>query len=190
MAACASLDPVRWYAVLFYLWLLVSVVILVRRRLGRAADRAEHLDDAPPPPPDRSLAERPWPRPDEAAAPAVPHVARPATSDAPLPRLLEGIHLPADLAPLTHLGPAPPGDRLVLVTRSAPPEVVASALADELERLGYAVASLTDTVAVARGERGAVEVEVHADAATAELDGARRFPTADDDAVVVELRPV
>lgn len=180
----------RWYAVLFYLWLLVSVVVLVRRRLGRAADRADHLDDLSPPRPDHSLAERPWPRPGEAGPPTVPHVERPVSTDTPLPRLLEGIRLPADLAPLTHLGPAPAGERLVLVTRSAPAAVVAAALADELERLGYEVASLTDTVAVARGERGAVEVEVHPDGATAELDGVRRFPTADEGSVVVELRAV
>ncbi|HSL59997.1 MAG TPA: hypothetical protein VK866_19280 [Acidimicrobiales bacterium] len=179
----------QWYVVLFYLWLLVSVVILVRRSLGRAAGRAERQRLEPEAPLPSPVAHE-WPRPDAVLAAPTPTVARPPSAPTSLAELLAGIHLPADLAPLTHLGAIPDDGRLVLITASAPAEVVARELADELERLGFAVASLTETVAVARAERGAVEIEVHPDPATATVDGARRFPTAEPGTVVVELRPV
>lgn len=104
-----------------------------------------------------------------------------------LAEALEGITLPCDLAPLIGSGEF---DRrsLVLVTSGMPDEVVGTALADEMERLGYTLQPLTERSILATSDRASVEVAVYADAETVDESGSRRFPTAPPNSIVVDLR--
>ncbi len=83
--------------------------------------------------------------------------------------LLAGVRLPCELLPVDTISgdtdaDADPdvADRAVtLVTMTAPPDVVGVALADELERLGYEIFSLSDSEAVAkRGESDVLSLAI------------------------------
>lgn len=178
----------EWYAVLFWIWLVVSVVILVLRRMGVVGgdrttssepERADPLARTwAPPPPDPDA-------PVVAASPApAPAVAAPTLAD-----LLAGITLPHELVPLTQsAATADPANHLVVSTTRASAEAVTAGLAEELEGLGYTVSTTGPRTILAEGPRGQVAAEIHADGATVMEGGARRFPTAESGAVVVELR--
>ncbi len=64
--------------------------------------------------------------------------------------LLVGIRLPCDLMPVDDIDPDIAEVAVTLVTMTSPPETVGVMLADELERLGYAIFSLSDSEAVAK----------------------------------------
>jgi len=210
----------RPYVALFYLWLAVSIVILVYRRVRPKADAGPEaspssgvpsLADILPPPDlgpqpigavDVDVDHRSGPPPadagDVAAPPAssvpltrpdasLPRPGVPPAGRASLPELLGGIAMPADLAPLTHLGPASL-DHLVLVTTTAPLDTVTRGLDEELTRLGYGVAWSGWGLGRATGPRGVVELAVH-DGGAVSPEGTVRFPTAPPGSVVVELRP-
>lgn len=178
----------EWYAILFWIWFAVSVVILVLRRLkviGAGRDPAEEPEAVAPL--DRTWAPPP-PDPDAPLAPVTAGSGPVIGARPTLAELLAGITLPHELVPLTQSLGTDPATELVVSTRSASAEVVGTGLADELERLGYAVAPTGERTAIAEGARGRVELEVHADGATVFDGGARRFPTADAGSVVVVLR--
>ena len=191
-------------AVLFWLWVLVSVVVLVRRRavnrIARRQDAAEAETDAvtaeaidapvdePAPEPVAAMAVTPAPAPPSAPAPAPivePVVERPAPRSAPAAGIadaLVGIKMPCDLVPLVFDRLAT--DRITLSTVGHPAEVVGSALADEVERLGYVVRPISDREVIAT--RGATELKL-----TIERPGPDgrhlHHPQARDDSVVVEI---
>lgn len=107
---------------------------------------------------------------------------------ATLPDLLAGVTLPHELVPLTQVGVAVDiATHVVVSTRKAAYEVVASGLTAELDRLGYEVERASMTELIARGERGTVRVVIHPDGANVHDAGIRRFPTVEDHTVVVEL---
>lgn len=192
----------RWYAVLFWIWVAVSLGIFLYRRVtgvGRSDDAATEDPVSPldrewaPPPPDPEGLGDDGPT---VGAPIVADVSTPssppqspATGTRSLVDLLEGIRLPHDLVPLTQSAPSSgPITSLVAGTTTATAEEVGTALADELERLGYSVTTTGDQTALAEGPRGAVEIEIHPDAAHAYDGGNPRFPTASSGSVVVEMR--
>lgn len=186
-------------AVLFWVWLLVSVVILVRRRAGRAGAGAQGAPDpegaevtdeessalvpATVGPVDVSA-------PDPAPAPGfdlpvAPILERPAPRSAPAAGIadaLVGIRMPCDLVPLVLDRLA--NDRVTLSTTGHPAEEVGPALADEVERLGYVVRPLSDREVIAT--RGATELRLTI--TPPQADG-RHFdhPSAREDSVVVEI---
>lgn len=203
----------RWYAILFWIWVVVSLGILVWRRVnGSGEDDGDVLVEEPssaltkqwaPPPPD----------PEAPAAPGAPFESDPSTDDQRTPpagpppppasdpspppsrvgttlaELLSGITLPHGLVPLTQSLPASgPATSIVVATESAGPEQVATALADEIEGLGYTVRTTGEHTALAEGPRGAVEIEIHPHAGASAEGGSLRFPTAGANSVVVELR--
>ena len=209
----------RWYAVLFWIWVAASLSIFLWRRLNRSGRGDEPTTpvepsspltkqwappprdpDAPPVP--TSTASVPAgtasesasarPTPDEDIAPtAAAAPQRPAVGGTPptLVELLEGITLPHGLVPLTQAMPsAGPITTLVAATDTASAEQVGTALADELERLGYEVATTGTQTAVADGPRGTIDIEVHPHAGSVTDGGSLRFPTAAPGSVVVELR--
>lgn len=205
----------RWYAVLFWIWVVASLAIFVWRRLNRPRDDTPALDPeptespltkqwAPPPPdPDAPVADvvatpgDPSPDPGPAAPPPgggsptarAPSAGASSTGAPSLAELLQGISLPHDLVPLTQALPASgPVTSLVAATSTASPEQVGAALADEIERLGYVVSTTGAQTAMAEGPRGAIEIEVHPNASTATDGGQLKFPTAPAGSVVVELR--
>jgi hypothetical protein len=120
----------------------------------------------------------------ESPGPTAPAGARRAT----LPELLAGITLPHELVPLTQSDVAIDlSSHIVVHTRKASAEAVTSAMCAELEKLRYDVERESMLKVRATGDRGTVLVEVHPDGASV-LDGTiRRFPTAIEGSVVVEL---
>jgi hypothetical protein len=191
----------RWYAILFWLWVLISLAILVLRRLN-GSRRDDEAPEAPssaltkewaPPPADPSVP-TPEAGPTAAPDPVSNDVPRPVPASAPrsapmsIVGLLEGISLPHGLVPLTQSSASGLGSTLVACTDTASPEDVGTALADELERLGYSITTTGDQTALADGPRGTIEIEIHPSSSTAVDGGTLRFPTAPPGSVVVEMR--
>jgi hypothetical protein len=213
-------------AVLFWAWLLVSVVIIVRRRVTKRAAARTDVDQERGAPADLDVADAAEPAPDAApiealahatasadpAAPFMPSVPTSAidagasmaptpspgfdvpeagATDRPVPRsapaagvadALAGIQMPCDLVPLVLDRLA--SDRITLSTTGYPAEAVGTALADEVERLGYALRPMSDHELLAtRGSTG-LRLTIR----PPDVDG-RHFehPTAREDSVVVEI---
>jgi len=126
----------------------------------------------------------PAPRASDESGPALVGSAPRAT----LPELLAGITLPHELVPLTQGDVAVDlATHVVVTTDKASAEQVTGSMCSELEKLGYDIDRQSMLTLRATGPRGAVRVEVHPDGA-AVLDGSlRRFPTAREGSVVVEL---
>lgn len=200
--------------VLFYLWVAVSVVILVYRFVGRRRTRgpkpvraadvrptvappAPTLPSAPPataPPPERAA-----PPPAAATPPAAPvspttpstttaagGIGRPSSS---LMEALAGITLPCDLLPMTTVEGRTLGPReLLLVTSGHTGAEVGRALGAAVAELGYAVTPLGSSRALAARGPDQITITIH-DRPDTILAGRRQaFPTAGADSVVVELR--
>ncbi len=155
-----------------------------REPVAAAVATAAATSTAPPPAPPSPVGALADPAPSAAAA---VRLGVPISTVDSLAEALEGIVLPCDLAPLIGSGEF---DRrsLVLVTSGMPDEVVGTALADEMERLGYALEPLSERSILATNERASVEIAVCGDAETVDDAGTRRFPTAPPNAIVVELR--
>ncbi|MCU0272854.1 MAG: hypothetical protein MUE34_06460 [Acidimicrobiales bacterium] len=202
-----------WYGILFWVWLVVSTAIFVRRRLRAATLRRQAraaalapvvaAASAPIPAPPASAA----PPPAAAAAPAAsdPAVSAPAASapaaSAPAPSvssglptiaeirsmqqqtvltMLGGVQFPCDLYPVVaETGDLTVARRVVAATTGYGAAEVATALADELERLGFEVRGVSSHQAIATGPRGALHLTVHAANAP--------FASVPDHAVVVEI---
>ncbi|HEX7096705.1 MAG TPA: hypothetical protein VF183_12545 [Acidimicrobiales bacterium] len=188
--------------VLFWCWVGVSVVILLRRAIRKTIGR--HASTQPPEtspltwPPLHEIGTVPasndshdTPQPDHepatttstsSTATAV-DTARRATT---LPAALEGIRLPCDLAPLTSAA-VDFQTRAVFTTGGYPAEVVAPALADELERIGMTFHAVTDNTAIA--ERDGTRVRVSVRSVGASVNGVTDlvYPTAPENSVIVEL---
>jgi hypothetical protein len=203
-----SMPPVL--AVLFWIWVLVAVVVLVRRRITRrnaplVADElvATEVADVAPVEPPREPQEASTPEPAMAASaptpvapppvppPAYEHAAAPVLDDRPSTReapaagiadALVGIRMPCDLVPLVFDRLAT--DKITLSTTGYPAEIVGRSLADEVERLGYVVRPLSEREVIAT--RGVTELRMMIKAPGA--DGRHHdHPNARDDSVVVEM---
>jgi hypothetical protein len=213
-------------AVLFWAWLLVSVVVIVHRRAtkraaartdeGQQHEPAADLDvtDVAEPAPDAAPSEAPVhasvgagptvpflpttptpPRPVEAAtapgpppgfeAPVAPTLDGSAHRSAPAAGVadaLMGIRMPCDLVPLVFDRLS--NGRITLSTTGHAAEEVGTALADEVERLGYVLRPMSDhEVLATRGGTG-LRLTIR----PPDADG-RHFehPTAREDSVVVEI---
>jgi hypothetical protein len=113
-----------------------------------------------------------------------PSVERPARSApaAGIADALVGIRMPCDLVPLVvdRLS----DKRITLSTTGHPAEVVGTALADEVERLGYVLRPVSDTEVIAT--RGTTELRLSIEAPG--MDGRHLdHPNARDDAVIVNV---
>lgn len=102
--------------------------------------------------------------------------------------LLDGMDMPCDLVPLitTDLMPSP--SHVVFVTTGHLPATVGAAIGDELERLGFALRSESDTEVRATRDGDQLRVTLYEDAKAAELDGTPRFPSVPGGSVAVEFR--
>lgn len=100
---------------------------------------------------------------------------------------LTGLRLPDDLVPL--VGDARHADphHVTFISSAESAAVIGRHLGDELERLGFAVRSESDVVAVATKGSVTLRVTLHPNAGTERLDGAARYPTAGPASVVVEF---
>ncbi|NIR42306.1 MAG: hypothetical protein GWN79_29445 [Actinobacteria bacterium] len=188
---------------LFYVWVFGALGVLVHRRVTTgtfrpsAGDGTERgsttpvtVDHAVAPPlrgdgaPDGSAASG------AAATVTDPPTSELAVEDRPatLAEAVDGISMPCGLVPVG-------GDRLdprhvAFSTTGHEPATVGTAMADELERLGYAITPLDDRSV--RAERPGVELEVKI--WSARLDSgevmAERFPSVGSHALVVDLRVI
>jgi hypothetical protein len=200
------------FAILFWLWLVVSTTIFVKRRIG--GRRARSTSDAvkPAPHPKTQPAGLETPPPDEVAPPATVDVdvkesalasvpaERPPADRPPIDAIkpstrptlgiadaLSGITMPCDLAPLTigvsDLDP----DRVDLATSSAGIGDVADGLTSELDRLGYAVSDLGAGEFLANRDGTVVRMKIHDRPALSVRADGRGFPTAPPEGIVVEM---
>lgn len=101
--------------------------------------------------------------------------------------LLIGIDLPSELVPYGAADHPDPDRYVALLTAAAPPEEVGPAIADELERLGFALHALSDDEAVARRGDDVISLRIHPRADTAHVQGRRLFPLVSAETVAVEL---
>jgi hypothetical protein len=174
------MEPGQVLVSLLYLWLLIAVGIYAWRAYRRIAhnetraDRAERRgagttgDDRPV-----SEVTRPGPASAAARAPIVP--ARPSVAE-----LVEGITLPCGLIPV--IGDELDPHRVTFATTGHPAGEVSTALADELERLGFELHPESGTETVAR--RGDVALRVRI---LGEADRPDRAGHPDPTRVVAEL---
>jgi hypothetical protein len=187
-------------AVLFWTWVVVALVLLVRRRATRKAASSATVDEIAEPraeaakvltPVSASAAAAPAPAvPSPLPAPTPPDAADPLAERRPTRRgapaagvadALVGIRMPCELVPLVDRLAT---DRIALSTTGYPAEVVGTALADELERLGYVLRPLSDHELIAT--RGGTEL--HLRIQRPDSDGRHLdHPSARDDSVVVEI---
>ena len=194
-------------AVLFWAWVLVSIVFLLHRRsTRRAIARPETAADAAPPTdgeevvPDDAAVDAPVhatvgaPAPSTPTPPApppgfdavdAPVIDRPAPRSAPAAGIadaLVGIRMPCDLVPLVLDRLAT--DHITLSTTGHPAAAVGTALADEVERLGYVVRPLSDHEVLAT--RGSTDLRLTI--RPPGPDGLHLLhPSARPDSVVVEI---
>jgi hypothetical protein len=194
-------------AVLFWVWVVVSIVVLVKRRAARKVERelaaveVDHTGLPAPEPAAEPVSElamaaavapmtaegapaKPTPPPGF-EQPVAPVVERPAARSAPAAGIadaLVGIRMPCDLVPLVFDRLAT--DKITLSTTGHPAEVVGASLADEVERLGYVVRPLSDHEVIAT--RGVTELRMSIERPGP--DGRHlHHPNARDDSVVVEI---
>jgi hypothetical protein len=200
-------------AALFWIWVVVSIVVLVRRRIAKRAERevleaaeaAEAADtaastdvvdteetevrEAPVAEPVAAMATAPAPVPAAPLPPPVDPIPE-AVLERPIRTVpaagvadaLVGIRMPCDLVPLVLDRLAT--DRITLSTVGHPAEEVGTALADEVERLGYVVRPLSDREVIAT--RGATELRLTI--TPPDFDGRHlHHPQAREDSVVVEI---
>jgi hypothetical protein len=148
---------VKIMVICYWLWLAISVGILIRRVIGRLFP-AQPRAAAPDSPLDASApATAPVVLEADLAGTSMPRyeLPRPTRSSTPgqrhtLAEALRGIALANDLAPLVTGVDANPDRRAVFSTTRRPLDVVRDELAIELERLGYDYEPLNATDAIAR----------------------------------------
>ncbi len=100
---------------------------------------------------------------------------------------LSGIRLPYDLLPMVPNGEKASDQRVSLVSDGAQPEVVGTAIADELERLGYAINTLAADEAVAVRDEQTLGLLIHPDASKLRNEAGSRFPEAVNGSVAIDL---
>jgi hypothetical protein len=177
------MEPGQVLVALLYLWLLVAIgvygwrayrrIVHHETRRDRDAQRAAALLRSP-----EDAATTGTPRPPVTAPAASPE---PPVERTPLAELVEGISLPCGLLPLVTDDTDP--HRALFTTTGHAAATIATAVADELARLGFEVQPVDDTESVARRGGSQVRVRVHPDGpATRAL-----FPRAPDHSVVAEL---
>jgi hypothetical protein len=142
----------------------------------------------PSPPPSRSRADDQGGR-SGFFAPSTPSrptpdatTARPVVAD-----VLQGISLPCDLSPIVDTGRALDPYRVAFVTHRATPAEVGAGVGDELERLGFSLATVSDTELEATKDEGRVVVTLHPDPSTVTFGAAPAFPNLPEGSVVVEF---
>lgn len=144
------------------------------------------VDSAPATPPivDSPSVATPSAKPEHApAAPAEPAAAATPT----LADLLAGVRLPWNLLPAVDQSREPSNDRVALITSEGEPSAIGVDVADELERLGFTISPLGDDTALATRDGHSLGLQIIEAPMTAEVDGIRRFPTATESSVALDI---
>jgi hypothetical protein len=128
-----------------------------------------------------------------AAQPDTAPAARPVTAPVAegrgksLSDALRGVRLPFDLVPTADTVEPSDDRRVSLTTSAASPAEVGTAIADELERLGFEVAAHRDDEAQAIRGDDVIGLRIIPDADRTVGDGRRRFPDLPVDSVALVL---
>ena len=104
---------------------------------------------------------------------------------------LRGIAMPSDLAPLVHIEGGDPNRRAVFATTGRSPELVGAEVAEELQRLGFALEPMGPQDAIARRGEDSLAVRIRAIGPlpkTGPADPA--YPTAPECSVVLDVELV
>lgn len=101
--------------------------------------------------------------------------------------VLRGVRLPFDLVPTADTVEPSDDRRVSLTTSAASPAEVGTAIADELERLGFGVAAHRDDEAQAIRGDDVIGLRIIPDADRTVDDGRRRFPDLPVDSVALVL---
>lgn len=118
----------------------------------------------------------------EAVAPSAISQAAPTLAD-----LLAGVRLPWNLLPTVDQSREPSNERVVLITSEGEPADIGIDVADELERLGFTIAPRGDDTAVATRGEHSLGLQIIEEPMAAEIDGTRRFPTATESSVALDI---
>lgn len=208
------MDSLRDVLVLaFWAWLIVSVVLLVRRSLdkdkkdddsaaavggggdpGTGAPAAFSAPTSPTTQTPTAPASPPT-APPAAAAPAGGSIfdtdasAPGAPSNArPISEMVAGVSLPCDLAPvMNYVRRNGVREQVVFSTSGYTVTDVGGALGDELRRLGFELQAVTQTEVVATRETDVLRIGVIGDAEQLMRENGAAFPALPAGAVVVEL---
>jgi hypothetical protein len=191
---------------IFWPWLLISFGILLHRRVGGGSWKAQALKEVPapvefpPPPAPPAVADGAGPFTE---ASTTPGRSADATSASPvavmvpqrdvrhrsrsLAEALDGVAMPCDLAPLMGTGPLDPR-QVAFFTTGHEAAAVGSALADEFERLGFAITPEDDRSIRAARDADVVRARLASAALDSEAVMTELHPSAPEDALVVELK--
>jgi hypothetical protein len=202
------------FAILFWLWLIVSTAVFIQRRISSRRARSTSGAVSPVPRPETPPPGLETAAPEEIMAPAAAEVDPEVHESIPVPLptdrspadlppidsikpstrpmlgiadALSGITMPCDLAPLTIGVSGMDPNHVDLATSSAGIGDVADGLTDELERIGYAVSDLGAGEFLADREGTVVRMKIHDRPALSVRANGRGFPTAPPDGIVVEM---
>lgn len=167
-------------------------------RLARALEAAAriagetpvHATTPPSPPirPSTVSAERRPPAPGPHLPAADPVEMEQAGGPTTVAEMLQGIRLPADLAPLTTMASRPgAGDRVAFWTASTPAELAGPTFIDSLLAIGCTVARVEPSLYTIERDATRAALLVHPDGRLASIDGAPAFPSVPESAVVIEI---
>lgn len=180
---------------LFYLWLVITILLIAlwflrRSDLNRQADRlaggvppTDRMTDPPitKPSDGTTVGSAPEPAGEPAPEAAAEAVAPPTVLD-----LLDGATLPYDLTPLTTT--IVDHDRhAIFLSTEGDAELVGTAFADELVRLGYEIEPKGHDEALARRGEDILSLRISPDAQSVDDGGEPRYPTAAEGAVAIEV---
>lgn len=101
--------------------------------------------------------------------------------------VMAGFKMPCGLMPLIAGDSSRMDEKAAFVTDEATPEVVGRSIADELERLGMQVSSVSDDVALAQGPNGSLQIQIFITGPAVNGRTHDRFPTAPPHSVIVQF---
>lgn len=173
-----GMQDAVWYA--FIGWLAISALLVVVRFIRRRSRQRDDTDPITEPNTSAPLLQR-SPPPSRAEE----------TGSEPAPRglaeLLTGIALPSGLVPIPAAGRAPTARAISLLGRDVDPAAVATALADELERLGFDLVPQGIDQLIGRRGGDTLSLAIDTEPHLAEIDGEIRFEDAIAGDVVIDI---
>ena len=116
-----------------------------------------------------------------------PVVDTPGGAPRTLADILAGVRLPWNLLPTVDQAREPSNDRVVLMTDGVEPAEVGADVADELERLGFAISTRGEDTAIATRGDDILGLQIVPEAGEATAGTERRFPNASPTSVALDI---
>ncbi len=124
---------------------------------------------------------------DQPATQQTSPVAQPSSTPPTIADLLTGVRLPRNLLPVVPAGEKASDQRISLLSDDVEPEIIGVAIADELERLGYEIHTITTDQAMAKRGDQRLGLQIFPTVADLTNDSGSRFPDADPASVAIDL---